>query len=76
MPGGTAHIGDPRRGRVAAFDSDRGIGEVEDDSGGRWPFHCTAISDGSRTIEPGTAVAFEVMAGRLGRWEATAVSPT
>jgi hypothetical protein len=41
----------------------------------RYPFHCTAIADGSRTIEVGTFVTFDVVAGRLGRWEASAVTP-
>ena len=62
------------RGTVAEFDDARGLGTVE--SGGRaYPFHCTQISDGSRTIAVGTEVTFEVTAGRLGRWEATAITP-
>jgi cold shock CspA family protein len=61
-------------GTVTEFDDARGLGTVE--SGGRaYPFHCTQISDGSRTIAVGTWVSFQVTAGRLGRWEATAVTP-
>lgn len=62
------------QGAVTEFDDARGLGTVE--SGGRtFPFHCTQISDGSRTIEVGTVVSFEVSPGGLGRWEATAVTP-
>lgn len=39
------------------------------------PFHSTAIVDGSRTIEVGTAVRYRLVAGRQGRWEATDVEP-
>ena len=40
----------------------------------RYPFHCTAIADGTRTIEVGTAVTFEVRPAGMGRWEATAIT--
>jgi cold shock CspA family protein len=63
-------------GTVTAFDDDRGLGEVADDEGAAWPFHCTAIADGSRTILVGTAVTFDVIPGRLGRWEATGLRPS
>ena len=63
-------MAETRHGRVAGFDDRRGLGEVEADDGTRLPFHCTAIADGSRRIVPGTAVAFEVVAGPLGRTEA------
>lgn len=62
-------------GRVAEFDSAVGLGVVEADGGRRYPFHCTAIADGSRTIDVGTSVSFRVVAGRLGRWEAAGLSP-
>jgi CspA family cold shock protein len=62
------------RGTVAAFDEERGLGDIE--SGGRtFPFHCTQIADGTRTIAVGTAVTFEVRPGHLGRWEAGSISP-
>jgi cold shock CspA family protein len=64
----------PVRGRVTAFDQDRGIGEVTADDGEVYPFHCTAIADGSRTIAVGAGVEFDVIAGHLGRWEAGAIS--
>jgi cold shock CspA family protein len=56
-------------GTVTAFDSHRGTGVVVDEAGAEFPFHCTAIANGTREIEPGTAVRFDVAPG-LGRWEA------
>jgi cold shock CspA family protein len=60
-----------RHGTVVSFDDPRGLGEVRADEGVDYPFHCTAVADGSRSISVGTSVAFRVVAGRLGRWEAT-----
>lgn len=65
----------PGTGTVASFDEHRGLGEVAGDDGRTYPFHCTAIADGSRTIDQGTAVRFDVVAGPRGRWEAGAISP-
>jgi cold shock CspA family protein len=62
-------------GRVAAFDERRGLGEIDGADGTRYPFHCTQIADGSRTIGVKAAVEFEVVAGQLGRWEAAAIKP-
>ena len=59
-------------GVVAEFDEHVGLGVVRSEQG-EYPFHCTQIADGSRTIEPGTAVHFDVIAGHLGRWEAARV---
>jgi cold shock CspA family protein len=60
-------------GTVTGFDEDRGWGTLE--SGGRdYPFHCTQIADGTRTIDVGAEVAFEVTAAQGGRWEARAVT--
>jgi CspA family cold shock protein len=61
------------KGRVATFDDPRGVGEVETADGQRLFFHCTAIADGSRTIQPGVAVEFDVVAGPLGAPEATQI---
>ena len=59
------------RGVVAEFDDHRGYGTVRAaDDGRELFFHCTAIADGTRTIEVGAEVEFEVVPGRLGRWEA------
>ena len=62
-------------GAVTEFDEPAGIGTVTADDGGQHFFHCTAIADGTRTIEVGARVAFEVVPGRLGRWEATGLRP-
>ncbi len=63
------------QGVVEEFDAEVGLGTVVDSDGVRWPFHCTAIADGTRTIEVGTEVRFERSWGGPGRWEATAVTP-
>ncbi|HLM16224.1 MAG TPA: hypothetical protein VK549_00290 [Acidimicrobiia bacterium] len=60
-------------GRVATFDDDVGRGEIEAHGGLRFPFHCTAIVDGTRTIAPDTAVKFRLAPGPLGALEATAI---
>jgi CspA family cold shock protein len=60
-------------GTVASFEKDRGLGEVVTADGAIYPFHCTAIADGSRDIAVGTPVTFTVTAGHLGRLEATAI---
>jgi cold shock CspA family protein len=62
-------------GTVTAFDEKRGLGEVTAEDRTVYPFHCTVIADGSRTIDVGTRVDFEVVAGPLGRWEASSITP-
>ncbi len=59
-----------RRGRVEHFDERRGRGEIVDGDGTRYPFHCTRIADGTRTIPTGARVVFDVGPGPLGQWEA------
>jgi cold shock CspA family protein len=61
------------RGKVRTFDERRGLGEIESDDGTAFPFHCTAIADGTRRISPGTPVEFDVVAGLPGRWEAATI---
>jgi cold shock protein len=63
------------RGSVSTFDEKRGLGEVTADDTTVYPFHCTVIADGTRTIAVDTRVEFEVVPGRLGRWEAAAIKP-
>jgi cold shock CspA family protein len=63
------------QGTVVAFDEKRGLGEIESAAGERYPFHCTRIADGTRTIAVQTAVEFEVVAGHLGTWEAAGITP-
>jgi CspA family cold shock protein len=66
-----------KRGTVTEFDDPVGIGTVtaEGEGGQSYFFHCTQIADGTRTIATGTQVAFKVVAGRMGRWEAVAITP-
>jgi len=61
------------RGTVVDFDADAGFGTVRTDDGRDLFFHCTQIADGTRRIDPGSNVRFEVAAGHLGRWEAVHV---
>jgi cold shock CspA family protein len=60
----------PRWGVVSQFDEPRGLGVVSEEGGADYCFHCTAISDGSRSIDVGTKVFFVVRPGHLGRLEA------
>jgi cold shock protein len=62
-------------GAVVQFDDAAGYGSVRIDDGGELFFHCTAIADGTRTIAVGAKVAFEVVPGRRGRWEAAGLKP-
>lgn len=59
-------------GVVTEWDEHGGYGTVRDDDGGAEHFfHCTQLVDGSRTTDVGQRVTYDVVAGRLGRWEAT-----
>jgi cold shock CspA family protein len=60
-------------GKVATFDEFAGRGEIEAGGGMRFPFHCTAIVDGTRTVAPDTAVKFRLVPGPLGALEAIAI---
>lgn len=66
-------------GVVVAFDEQKGYGTVRDDGEGDGGeerfFHCTAVADGSRTIPVGLPVVYDVVPGRLGRWEAARLRP-
>ena len=63
-----------RRGVVLAFDEHAGHGTVRDGESGREHFfHCTSISDGSRSIPTGAEVRFAVAPGHNGKWEAVDV---
>ncbi len=64
-----------RRGTVLEFDPVAGYGTVGAESV-QWFFHCTAIADGTRSIQPGTSVDFGLTPGHLGRWEAADIRPT
>ncbi len=65
----------PLIGNVVSFDEPRGIGMVECGPDRTVPFHCSAITDGSRKIEVGAVVAVRIVAGRLGVLEARSVRP-
>ena len=71
---GAAPVG-PRLGTVSAFDAERGLGTVTDDSGASYAFHCTALTDGTRQVVVGIRVTFVTAAGHLGRIEARRLSP-
>jgi len=61
------------RGTVDEFDEAKGYGTVRSDEGQDYFFHCTQIADGTRSIPQGVEVEFEVVPGRNGHWEATAI---
>ena len=62
------------RGTVVEFDDFVGLGVVrtEDDSTD-YPFHCTRIADGIRTVPVGATVDFVVEPHPRGRLEAAAI---
>ena len=62
------------KGTVAAYDDASGLGEIDASDGRRIAFHCVEIADGTRTIDVGTSVEFELMP-KFGRWEAAAIRP-
>lgn len=61
------------RGTVEEFDDGRGLGVIRSPEGLRYPFHCTAIAGGSRSIPVGADALFTVVPGHSGRWEASAI---
>jgi cold shock CspA family protein len=56
-------------GVVVSFEEHAGLGLVRSDTGSVLAFHCISIADGTRTIQNGQAVLFEV-AFRVKRVEA------
>lgn len=64
-----------RLGVVTEFDEPVGLGVVTESDGTRWPFHCTAIADGSRDIATDTEVTFRSVPARAGRFEAIDLVP-
>jgi cold shock CspA family protein len=62
------------QGSVTEFDDAAGLGTIVSADGTAYPFQCTEIADGTRTIVVGTTVTFEVLP-KLGRWEAARIEP-
>jgi cold shock CspA family protein len=65
----------PATGTVVDFDEHRGSGTVRSADGTELFFHCTQIADGTRTVAADTPVAFTVVAGHRGCYEAVDVTP-
>ena len=61
-------------GRVIDFDDHVGLGHVESSEGGVYLFHCVEIADGTRTIDVGAAVEFDLMV-KFGDDEACRLRP-
>jgi cold shock CspA family protein len=61
------------RGEVIEFDEHAGLGRVRAEDGRVFAFHCTQLADGSRSVDVGAIVRFEVVPGHLGQWEAARV---
>lgn len=53
-------------GIVTAFDEYVGLGVVQTEDGKTYPFHCTQIADGTRTVAIGAPVTFVVIARHKG----------
>lgn len=61
-------------GSVTAFDAAVGLGTIESEQGESHAFHCIEIADGSRAIDVGALVAFDLLA-KFGRHEAANIRP-
>lgn len=61
-------------GLIESFDDRRGDGVLLSEEGERFYFHCVAIANGTRHIEPGVRAQGERRVGHLGRDEVVAVS--
>jgi cold shock CspA family protein len=62
------------RGRVSQFDGAAGLGVVTAADGTQYPFHCVEIADGTRSIEVGAVVEFDILR-KLGALEARNIRP-
>jgi cold shock CspA family protein len=61
-------------GVVATFDDHRGYGTIVASDGSEVFFHCTRIADGTRRVDVGARVSFELIPGHHGRYEASAIT--
>ena len=68
-------VGPQQIGAVETFDERVGLGTVRSAAGIELSFHCTAITDGTRTIPVGTPVSFLVAATHHGAHQASSVTP-
>lgn len=72
-------LGDWRAGTVVTFAEGTGLGQIEQhggvEDGRRWPFHCVALTDGSRHVDLHAAVRFQLAAAPAGGLEARRVLP-
>ncbi len=64
--------GPARTGVVDSFDVEKGLGTVLSKDGVTYQFHCIEVADGTRSVEVGTEVVFDVLA-KFGRYEASNV---
>ena len=70
-PGGTL----AEQGRVVEFEEGSGLGRLVGADGRALAFHCTEVTDGTRSIAVGTEVRYRRRAGHQGVWEAVEISP-
>lgn len=61
-------------GTVTSFDAYVGLGQITSSDGVIVMFHCAEIADGSRAIDVGTSVNFELLT-KFSRNEASAIRP-
>ena len=62
-------------GVVTSFDEHVGLGLITANDGTEYPFHCTQIANGTRTIALGAAVTFTIEKNRPKGPEAYALAP-
>ena len=62
------------QGVVVEFDDPKGYGTIRAEDGSEYFFHCTRIADGTRSIDEGTQVTFDLVPGHRGRYEAASVT--
>ncbi len=60
-------------GQVVEVDGEKGLGTVRGDDGVDYLFHVVELTDGSRAIDVGQRVRFQVLP-KLGRFEAGRIS--
>jgi cold shock CspA family protein len=65
-----------KSGVVHEFSAETGLGRIDSGDGRSFGFHLTQIADGTRTIALNSHVGFDVVAGRLGQWEAVNIEPS